>query len=255
MTKLLTSRSSKHSEDPEPTLFRTKTLWDTVKNCSLYLSGLDATEVVLERTVLRKVLHVATVGLEAASGTFGDVVFPGELGEAPLLGDNNLLATSELVLAAAEGLNDVGLVVLFCPDGEKDLTDADTSDGTSGLTERTTHTSLQTIGTSARQHLVDADHVEGVDADTQMERVLSAGLGHVLVGANTGGFQSFGSNLLLLIGDKVHTEGELVDGSLLTSKVENPNLRVRDATAETGFGVRLVLTPAVAASRTATHFY
>ena len=47
-------------------------------------------------------------------------------------------------------------------DRQQDLADVDTSNGAVGLTPGTTHTRLQSIGPSARQHLVDADDVEGV---------------------------------------------------------------------------------------------
>ena len=48
------------------------------------------------------------------------------------------------------------------------------------------------IGTSARQHLVDTEDVEGVDTDPHVEGILSRGLGDILVGANTSGFEGFG---------------------------------------------------------------
>ena len=80
------------------------------------------------------------------------------------------------------------------------------------------------ISTGAGQHLVDTDDVEGVDTDTQMERVLSGGLGYVLVGANTCGFQSLTRELLVLIGNKVAAEGELVYGRTLAAEIENADL-------------------------------
>jgi hypothetical protein len=57
-----------------------------------------------------------------------------------------------------------------------------------------------------------------------MEGVLSRGLGHVLVGANTGGFQRLGGELLILIGDEMAAEGELVDVSTLTTEIEDTDL-------------------------------
>jgi hypothetical protein len=67
-------------------------------------------------------------------------------------------------------------------DGQENLADVHTGNETLGLTESTTHTSLQTIGTSARQHLVDTDDVEGVDTDTQVETFLTGDLHEVPVG-------------------------------------------------------------------------
>ena len=62
---------------------------------------------------------------------------------------------------------------------QDNLADVDTSDKAVGLAERTTHTSLQSIGTGARQHLVDTDDVVGVGADAEVEGFLSGGLHHV----------------------------------------------------------------------------
>jgi hypothetical protein len=62
---------------------------------------------------------------------------------------------------------------------QDDLADVDTSDKAVGLAERTTHTSLQSIGTGARQHLVDTDDVVGVGADAEVEGLLTGGLHHV----------------------------------------------------------------------------
>jgi len=59
----------------------------------------------------------------------------------------------------------IGVVVLAA-DGHQDLADVHTCGGTLGLTEGTTHAGLQPIRSGARQHLVDAQHVEGVDLRT-----------------------------------------------------------------------------------------
>jgi len=57
-----------------------------------------------------------------------------------------------------------------------------------------------------------------------MERILARGLGHVLVGANTSGFESLRRELLILIGDEVGAEGELVDVGTLTTEIEDTDL-------------------------------
>src|SRR5690554_4823950 len=76
--------------------------------CNLGLGAEGLSEVNRKGSLLVQVLDVAAIGLETASSTLGDIVLTGELGETPLLGDNNLLATSELELAATESLNDNG---------------------------------------------------------------------------------------------------------------------------------------------------
>ena len=53
-----------------------------------------------------------------------------------------------------------------------------------------THTGLESISTGAGKHLVDADHMPWVDSNADVERFLTALGSHVLVGGNTGGFES-----------------------------------------------------------------
>ena len=76
-------------------------------------------------------------------------------------------------------------------------------------------------------------------ADTQVETFLSGDLDEVLVGADTGGLEGLGAQLLILVGDEVNAEGEVVDGSTLAAKVEDSDLGVGDTTVEAGLGIRL----------------
>lgn len=205
-------------------------------------------------------LHVGTVHLDAASSLLLQVLLATERGEAPVLGDDDLLATGELVLGSAKGLEGGGTVWLWrvsrgsgdtsgdkgfahtgvtSTDRHDDLTDVDTSDSAVGLAPRTTHTSLQSIGTGTRQHLVDTDDVEGVSADTQVETLLSSDLDEVLVGANTGGLEGLGAQLLILVGHEVDAEREVIDGSALAAKIVDADLGVGDTTVEPGLGVGL----------------
>ena len=148
--------------------------------------------------MLAEELDVGTVDTDGTSLALLDVLLAVEGSEAPLLRDDDLLATWELVLRATEGLDSGGAVcefrsatgpMTFNPasiltrvtgaDGEEDLADVDTGDSAVGLTEGTTHSGLQSIGTSARQHLVDAHDVVWVGADTHVETFLSCNLDHV----------------------------------------------------------------------------
>lgn len=126
-------------------------------------------------------LNVGTVGTELAFLAELEVLLAADGSETPVLGDNDLLATGELVHRAAEGLEGGSTVLVTGADGQNDLTNVHTGDETLGLTEGTTHTGLQTIGTSARQHLVDTDDVEGVDTDTEVETFLTGDLDEVPV--------------------------------------------------------------------------
>ena len=57
-----------------------------------------------------------------------------------------------------------------------DLADGDAGQQAVGLAEGAAHTRLQTIGAGARQHLVDAENVVGVNADAQVEVILAGHL-------------------------------------------------------------------------------
>jgi len=62
---------------------------------------------------------------------------------------------------------------------------------------------------------------------------------HILVGANAGSLKSLGTQLLVLVGDEVDTERELIDTCTLAAEVEDTDFRVGDTTVEARLGVRL----------------
>jgi len=124
-------------------------------------------------------------------------------------------------------------------DAHDDLADVDTGNRAVGLAPGTTHTRLQSIGTGARQHLVDTDDMEGVDAHAEMETLLAGNLDEVLVGADAGGLESLGAQLLVLVGHQVDAEREVIDGSALAAEIEDADLGVGDTTVEPRLGVGL----------------
>lgn len=81
--------------------------------------------------------------------------------------------------------------------------------------------------------------MEGVGADAEVETLLTGVLDEVLVGANTGGLEGLGAQLLILVGDEVDAEREVVDNGTLAAKIEDANLGVGDTTVEARLGVRL----------------
>lgn len=71
----------------------------------LSLEGIgEAAHVVLERTVVGEELNVGTVILDTAGSLALEVLVTAKRGETPVLGDDDLLATRELVLGSAESL-------------------------------------------------------------------------------------------------------------------------------------------------------
>lgn len=61
----------------------------------------------------------------------------------------------------------------------------------------------------------------------------------LLVGANTGGFESLGAQLFVFVGDHVHAKRELIGVGLLTTKIEDLDLGVWHTTVEPGLRIRL----------------
>jgi len=147
---------------------------------------------------------------ESAVRTFGDdssfssvllELLSGELGESPVLRDDDLLLSREFELGSSETFENSSSVLFFASDGEEDLSNSDTSSHTARLSEGSSHTGLKSISSGARKHFVNSENVVRVASDSQMERVFSADLGDVLVGADTGGLKSFGGDLLSFVGN------------------------------------------------------
>jgi hypothetical protein len=72
-----------------------------------------------------------------------------------------------------------------------------------------------------------------------MESFLAGHLDEVLVGADTGGLEGLGAQLLILVRHHVDAEREVIDGSALAAEIEDADLRVGDTTVEPGLGVGL----------------
>jgi hypothetical protein len=89
-------------------------------------------------------------------------------------------------------------VLVPAADRHEDLPDQHARRHALGLAERAAHARLQPIRAGARKHLVDAQHVEGVHADAQVEGLLAGVLGHVLVGRHAGRLQRLGRHVLFL---------------------------------------------------------
>jgi hypothetical protein len=81
------------------------------------------------------------------------------------------------------------------------------------------------IRASTRQHLVDPKDVEGVHTNPQVERVFAGGLRYIFVGTDTRSLERFTRELLVLVGDKVTAEGELIDRSTLAAEIKDADLR------------------------------
>jgi hypothetical protein len=72
--------------------------------CALGESSWETSNVVGELAVVAQELNICTINQNLASLLLLHVLLAAERGEAPVLGDNDLLASWELVLGAAESL-------------------------------------------------------------------------------------------------------------------------------------------------------
>jgi len=206
-----------------------------------------------EGSVLCHVFDGGAIREQTAVGPHLLVLGALKLGESPLLGHVDLLASRELELGSPESLDDCILMLVVSPDGHERLSNVDTGDGSLRLAEGSPHSGLQTISACARQHFVDAQNVERMDTDLDVELILGRVLHHVLVAADTAGLESLSRELLVFIGDEMDAEWEVVDVSLLAAQIEDPDLGIWHTTAEPRLGVRLVLAVPVTPCRTATH--
>ena len=148
----------------------------------ILLISQDANRLLLTVVVELGLLKGTTAGVDldnvAVSSedtglTESDIFLTGVLGETPLEGLEDLLATGELELATADGLDDMGLGGILGADGEEDLANVDTGGDADGLAVRVTHTGGEAIGSGARKHLVGTEDVEGVGAHLDVVCVLA----------------------------------------------------------------------------------
>ena len=90
-------------------------------------------------------------------------------------------------------------VLQLVTDGHYTLSNEDPDHCTQGLSKGTTHTCLESISSSARQRLVDADDMKEVEPHSDVKTIFATAFHHVLVGTNIGSLQGFRGELLILI--------------------------------------------------------
>jgi hypothetical protein len=210
---------------------------------------------VREGSVLSEGLHAHAISLDLALRLQLVEVGHNVLGETVFTGDKNLLAAGELELGSSEGLASVVDVGWLGSDGDQDGADVDTGRLAKSLSVSVSHTGLESIGTSARKHLVDANNVPWVDSNSNVESQFTSVHLHVLVGSNTGSLKSLGGDLFLLVRNEMDAAGELVPLGLLVASVVDTDLRVGHTTVEARLGVGLVFLVSVATRWSSSHFY
>ena len=88
------------------------------------------------------------------------------------------------------------LELVVGPDRDENLSNLDPGGGAMSLAEGASHSSLEPIGSGTGQHFVDAENMEGVNTDPDVETFLAAVLDEILVAADTASLQSLGGQLL-----------------------------------------------------------
>mmetsp|Transcript_45056 Transcript_45056/g.86160 ORF Transcript_45056/g.86160 Transcript_45056/m.86160 type:complete len:242 (-) Transcript_45056:58-783(-) len=208
---------------------------------------------IIQRAVVRQELGVHSIRVQAAGLLPSDKVRTVVVGEAPFTRHNHLLTSRELELSTTQRLLGHLLIRVLATNRQQNLTDRHAGAGALGLSECTTHTGLQAIRACAREHLVDTQNVVGMNSHTQMKRFFSCSLNHVLVARNTRSLKRLRTHVLLFPRHQVNAARERVTVEPLHSNIINADLRIRNTTAESRLGVRLVLNLAVAPRRPAPH--
>ena len=123
------------------------------------------------------------------------------------------------------------------------------------FTESTSHTLLESICTSTREHLVDSNNMPWVDSDSHVE-VFSTGVGgHVLVASNSSGLESLRGDLLLFVTDQMDASGEFFKLGSFISDVINSQFRVWYTSIESRFWIWFVLTVTIALGWSTSHCF
>ena len=198
-------------------------------------------------------LAANTIGLDLTLLLKSVVVSLNQLGEAELSRDEDLLTAWEFELGTSEGLSGEARFLGLGSNGEEDSSDVDTSRLAESLTEGTSHTLLESIGTCTIKHLVDSNDVPWVHSDSEMETFSTNVDNHVLVGSNTGGLKSFRSDLLLLVANQVSASWEEGMIGLLLTAIVHSDLRVWHTSIEARLWIGLVLLVPVAPRWSSSH--
>jgi hypothetical protein len=190
------------------------------------VSRLLASSLHLQGSVGWDIRCLCTLHAQSASILQLLISLTSEWRETHLSGEQNLLSSRELKHGSSQSLNNLILAGILGAHGHEWLANVYTGNHAVWATKGLSHTRGQTIGTGAGQLLVDSGHVEGVGAHSEVEAVLAAELGQVLVGSDTASLESLRGELLSLIRHKVHYEREVIDWGLLVSNVVNADLGV-----------------------------
>merc|ERR1712168_14301 len=119
---------------------------------------------LLQGSFIGIILHICTIWFDGTVTTTLNVLLPIPTRESPLLRGEDLLTTWELELGPPQRLHCSSFVVVFASNRHQRLSDVNASNGSLRFPVSSSHSGLEPISSSTRQHFVDADDVEGVDS-------------------------------------------------------------------------------------------
>merc|ERR1712061_891552 len=161
---------------------------------------------------------MGSIRLKSARSPHIFVNFALKLGESPFLGDENLLTSGKLEFGPSEGFNNGSLMPVISSDGHQRLSNTYASHSSLGLAKGTSHSGLETISACARQHFVDPQNVIRMDANPNVELILSCVFHDVLVTTNTSGLKGFSGKLFKFIRHEMNTQREFMTPAFLRPK-------------------------------------
>lgn len=123
----------------------------------------------------------------------------------PLSADNDFLTTRELEFGTAQSFLCMMAIAILATNRQKNLANAHPCTSSQRLSKCTSHSSLQPISSSTWKHFVDAQNMERMHPHSQMERILSSILSHVLVACDPSSLKSLTWDILLFTTDQMNT--------------------------------------------------
>jgi len=177
-----------------------------------------------------------------------------EFSKTPFFRDNDSLFTREFVFSSSQCFHSMWNILLGATYRIQWLSNINSGAFFHWLTISLSHTSLESIGTSAGQHFVDTDNVPRMNSASHVEGVFTSFFGHIFVSSNTGSFQSTGRNLFFFPRNHVNRAWEFIAISFFSTDIIRTNLRVRASSAISRLGIWLVFHITIATSRSSSHF-
>merc|ERR1719370_1736403 len=110
---------------------------------------------LLQGSFIGIILNICTIGFDGSITTTLNVLLPIPTRESPLLRGEDFLTTRELEFGPPQRLHCSSFVVVFTSNGHQRLTDVDASNGSLRFPVSTSHSGLEPISSSTRQHFVD----------------------------------------------------------------------------------------------------